>query len=295
MLDSGARGATTTFVQRGIGDVLLAWENEAYLALEEGKDKVRDRRAVAQHPGRAAGGGRRQGRRQEGHAGRSPRPTCSSSTRPKGRRSPRSTTTGRAIESGWRSTPATFAKVKLFTIDEAFGGWQTAQKTHFADGGTLRPDLPAGRSPVDGSQSTADAPHACCPGFRLTLGFTLFYLSLIVLVPLLTLPARTATMTWDAFWQTITDPRVVASYRLSIGASLVAAARQRGVRPDRRLGARALLVSRAAHRRLAGRSAVRAADGGRRHHADDDLRAERLARPAARAVRHQGRVHARSA
>jgi sulfate transport system permease protein len=50
------------------------------------------------------------------------------------------------------------------------------------------------------------------------------YLCLIVLVPLLTLPARSATMTWDAFRATITDPRVMASYRLSIGASLVAAA-----------------------------------------------------------------------
>ena len=62
------------------------------------------------------------------------------------------------------------------------------------------------------------------PGFRLTMGFTLLYLGLIVIVPLLTLPARSATMTWDAFWQTITDPRVIASYRLSIGASLAAAA-----------------------------------------------------------------------
>ena len=61
------------------------------------------------------------------------------------------------------------------------------------------------------------------PGFGLTLGFTLFYLSLIVLIPLSTLPIRTASMTWAAFWQTITDPRVVASYRLSIGASLAAA------------------------------------------------------------------------
>lgn len=65
--------------------------------------------------------------------------------------------------------------------------------------------------------------HTVLPGFRLTMGFTLFYLGLIVLVPLLTLPVRSATMTWDAFWQTITDPRVVASYRLSIGASLAAA------------------------------------------------------------------------
>jgi sulfate/thiosulfate transport system permease protein len=65
--------------------------------------------------------------------------------------------------------------------------------------------------------------HTVLPGFRLTMGFTLFYLCLIVLLPLLTLPVRSATMTWDAFWQTIADPRVVASYRLSIGASLAAA------------------------------------------------------------------------
>jgi len=61
------------------------------------------------------------------------------------------------------------------------------------------------------------------PGFRLTMGYTVFYLCLIVLIPLMTLPARTATLSWEAFWQTISDPRVVASYRLSIGAALVAA------------------------------------------------------------------------
>ena len=61
------------------------------------------------------------------------------------------------------------------------------------------------------------------PGFRLTMGYTVFYLCLIVLIPLMTLPARTASLTWEAFWQTISDPRVVASYRLSIGAALVAA------------------------------------------------------------------------
>lgn len=65
--------------------------------------------------------------------------------------------------------------------------------------------------------------HTVLPGFRLTMGFTLFYLCLIVLLPLLTLPARSATMTWEAFWQTVTDPRVIASYRLSLGASLAAA------------------------------------------------------------------------
>jgi sulfate transport system permease protein len=62
------------------------------------------------------------------------------------------------------------------------------------------------------------------PGFRLTMGYTVFYLCLIVIIPLLTLPVRTASMPWDRVWETITDPRVVASYRLSIGAALAAAA-----------------------------------------------------------------------
>jgi sulfate transport system permease protein len=55
------------------------------------------------------------------------------------------------------------------------------------------------------------------------MGFTLCYLVLIVIIPLATLPARTAMMPWDQIWSTISDPLVVASYRLSIGASLVAA------------------------------------------------------------------------
>ena len=61
------------------------------------------------------------------------------------------------------------------------------------------------------------------PGFRLTLGYTLVYLTLLVLVPLLTLPLRAASVPWDQLMATITDPRVVASYRLSVGASFVAA------------------------------------------------------------------------
>ena len=62
------------------------------------------------------------------------------------------------------------------------------------------------------------------PGFGLTMGITVLYLSLIVLIPLATLPAQALTMSWAAFRDTITDPRVVASYRLSLGASLAAAA-----------------------------------------------------------------------
>jgi sulfate/thiosulfate transport system permease protein len=65
--------------------------------------------------------------------------------------------------------------------------------------------------------------HSVLPGFRLTMGFTLLYLVLVVLVPLATLPTRAASMGWGAFWDAVTDPRVVASYKLSIGASLGAA------------------------------------------------------------------------
>ncbi len=60
------------------------------------------------------------------------------------------------------------------------------------------------------------------PGFGLSLGFTLVYLSLIVLVPLSAAFLRTAGMDWADFWSTITAPRVVASYRLSFGGSLIA-------------------------------------------------------------------------
>ncbi|WP_438479126.1 sulfate ABC transporter permease subunit CysT [Oleiharenicola lentus] len=62
------------------------------------------------------------------------------------------------------------------------------------------------------------------PGFGLSLGFTLAYLSLIVLIPLSAAFIKTSGMTWDAFVQAVTSPRVVASYRLSFGVSFLAAA-----------------------------------------------------------------------
>ena len=66
--------------------------------------------------------------------------------------------------------------------------------------------------------------HSVLPGFDLALGFALLYLSLIVLVPLSAAFLKTFTMTWGAFWDAVSSPRVVASYRLTFGASLAAAA-----------------------------------------------------------------------
>jgi sulfate transport system permease protein len=62
------------------------------------------------------------------------------------------------------------------------------------------------------------------PGFGLSLGFTIFYLALIVLVPLSAIFLKTFTMSWDAFWNAVTSERVMASYRLSFGAALIGAA-----------------------------------------------------------------------
>ena len=67
------------------------------------------------------------------------------------------------------------------------------------------------------------ARRSVLPGFGPALGFTLAYLGLIVLIPLATIFFRSAGLGWRAFWETVTSPRVVASYRLSFGASLVAA------------------------------------------------------------------------
>ena len=65
--------------------------------------------------------------------------------------------------------------------------------------------------------------HSVLPGFDLALGFTLLYLSFIVLIPLSAAFLKTFTMTWPAFWDAVTSPRVMASYRLTFGASLAAA------------------------------------------------------------------------
>jgi sulfate/thiosulfate transport system permease protein len=66
--------------------------------------------------------------------------------------------------------------------------------------------------------------HSVLPGFHLALGFTVLYLSLIMLIPLAGLFLKTATLSWEQFWQTVTAPRVLASYRLSFGASFIGAA-----------------------------------------------------------------------
>ena len=138
VLDTGARGATTTFVERGQGDVLLAWENEALLALGEtgGKDKfeiVVPSLSILAEP---------------------PVSIVDKVVDKRGTRKVAEaylkflyTTQGQEIAAKNHYRPrdaavaakhaADFPTVNLVTIDEAFGGWQKAQKTHFADGGTF--------------------------------------------------------------------------------------------------------------------------------------------------------------
>lgn len=65
--------------------------------------------------------------------------------------------------------------------------------------------------------------NSVIPGFGPTMGFTLFYLSVLVLIPISMLFLKSSTLTWPAFWEAVASPRVIASYRLSFGASLVAA------------------------------------------------------------------------
>lgn len=67
------------------------------------------------------------------------------------------------------------------------------------------------------------SPGRVIPGFGISLGFTIFYLALIVLIPLSAVFLNTFTMSWEAFWSAVTSERVMASYRLTFGASLLAA------------------------------------------------------------------------
>ncbi len=137
VLDSGARGSTITFVERGIGDVFLSWENEAFLAIKElGPDKfdivVPSLSILAEPPVAVVDkvvdkkGTRKVAQAyleylyseegQEIAARNYYRPT---------------------LEKVGKKYASQFPKVKLFTIDEAFGGWSKAKATHFADGGVF--------------------------------------------------------------------------------------------------------------------------------------------------------------
>lgn len=73
------------------------------------------------------------------------------------------------------------------------------------------------------SNAPPRSPSRVIPGFGLSLGFTIFYLALIVLIPLSAVFLKTFTMSWEAFWSAVTSERVMASYRLTFGASLIGA------------------------------------------------------------------------
>lgn len=136
VLDSGARGSTTTFVERGIGDLLLAWENEAYLALNKfGNEKfqiVYPSASILAEPPVAL-----VDKVVERHGTRAvARAYLQYLYSPQGQEiiarhyfRPRLTA---AAKSG-----PDFPQLKLFTVDGLFGGWQNAQKTHFDDGATF--------------------------------------------------------------------------------------------------------------------------------------------------------------
>ncbi len=78
------------------------------------------------------------------------------------------------------------------------------------------------RTPA-GEVKARKAPYRVMPGFNLSLGFTILYLTLIVLIPLSAIFLKTFTMTWDGFWAAVTSERVVASYKLTFGASFIGA------------------------------------------------------------------------
>ena len=137
VLDSGARGSTTTFVERGIGDVLIAWENEAYLAVKElGPDKIEivtpSVSILAEPPVAVVDKVvDKRGTRKVAEA------YLEYLYSPAGQEI--------AAENYYRPRDAKvaakyagkFAAVKLFTIDDVFGGWTKAQKAHFADRGVF--------------------------------------------------------------------------------------------------------------------------------------------------------------
>jgi len=134
VLDSGARGSTVTFVQRGIGDVLLAWENEAFLSIKElGPDKVDvvvpSLSILAEPPVAVVDNVvDKKGTRAIAQAYREFLYT------PEGQEIAAKNYYRPRLEAVAAKYASTFPKIHLITIDDVFGGWQKAQKTHFVDG-----------------------------------------------------------------------------------------------------------------------------------------------------------------
>ena len=134
VLDAGARGSTNTFVQRGLGDVLLAWENEAYLAVAESKGQLEivapPTSILAEPP--VAVVDKVAGKRGTAAVARAYLEYLGS---PEGQELAAKHHYRPRDPNVLEKYQGTFANVKLFTIDEAFGGWQNASKVHFADKG----------------------------------------------------------------------------------------------------------------------------------------------------------------
>ena len=137
VLDSGARGATTTFVQRGLGDVLIAWENEAFLSLKEfGADKfeiVNPTISILAEPPVSIV--------DKVVDQKGTRETATEYLQylysPEGQEiAAKNFYRPRAAEIAAKYA-AQFPKIELFTIDDVFGGWTKAQKTYFDDGGVF--------------------------------------------------------------------------------------------------------------------------------------------------------------
>jgi len=137
VLDSGARGATTTFVERGIGDVLLAWENEAYLAVKElGPDKVEivvpSYSILAEPPVALVDKVvDKKGTRKVAQA------YLEYLYTPEGQEIAARNFYRPTLDSVAKKYERQFAKVTLFPLKEYFGDWQKAQRAHFADGGSF--------------------------------------------------------------------------------------------------------------------------------------------------------------
>jgi sulfate transport system substrate-binding protein len=137
VLDTGARGATTTFVQRGIGDVLIAWENEAILSIKElGKDGfeiVPPSVSILAEPAVAVVDkvARRRGTETVAKA------YLEYLYAPEGQEIAAKHHYRPRLETVAQKYVADFPKLSLFTIDEVFGGWKKAHKTHFAEGGVF--------------------------------------------------------------------------------------------------------------------------------------------------------------
>jgi sulfate ABC transporter permease protein CysT len=229
ILDTGARGATITFAQRRQGDVLIAWENEAFLVLDEfGKDNfeiVAPSVSILAEPPVAV-----VDTNADKHGTRAVAEVYLKELyTPEGRSSSPSTITGRATRRSPRNTSTSCRNCRCSRSMRCLAAGSRRKRRISPTAVSSTRSTSRATSMTTTVMWRGAGRHRALPGFGTTLGLTLSYLGIIVVIPLAALVLEAGGIGPTAFVTILAEPRTIAAFRVSFGLSIAAAVLNAGM------------------------------------------------------------------